>query len=1167
MSQSLTIEPSSQVTGGFQQETPNIPGIIEGANISGTLLNKLGTSIPTPFARLHLFNSAFKEMNAASTAFHAPAGKNYQRLVSLALDMFEFLYLYGASSALSIIKWDVDLQTKALKNSIHRGHKDLGNALKAAWDDAGYKGQAIYLFKYENDIIGGTSPLSLFYTNPNLTRKFKGLTDSHLLFNTDQPCLLADRSREFRMYLYKLYTCYSQGFANTEIGQYITDHLNIDKIEDPDLNTEITNFGRLNQQQMENEMETGKSSNQPYTTLMVNDQPLYLSSRIKLWVKDLSNLSFRSDYKIVPSVNTYEKFIENGAERQLRRPLVLNKHGLNEADYVDNTHWTSRELPDSDVQMPLHQRKLPGTEIIYPYLRAEDFFEDRIIELSYNIHKDKFFTGQTEDTMFLLPIKREFLKYFVPKDLNHMYSLSQHINPEGVVDEVTVMLRVPVENGDYLPLEKTYSLEHGTIVKAKSSSNTFNMAFFPFYRDKAEAAVNEYDVMLVSSIDSARLNFYTLAAPDEAYQPLVKTSTGWQGEILKDVRTVKGGNNSVQSTHYHINKPFDIVEVTLDLPTGRVSGLILPEMTEIDTSTTENEFVYGVDFGTTNTQIAFACNNGAIESFHIRLNAKNDKQNEELQTIYLNNHKVKDDKHLIEAGFGMFTELLNMARREFVTSEMDKDLFPIRTAVCEVSSLDSVQHPRLFGSVNIGFNYTHEMTTGTGANRYMTDLKWDTSNHHAKNRIRIFFEELLLLMRNKSVLNKGKRDIKVAVTYPQAMNGRVENDFKKAWTDAAKNIGLDPDNIKFHFESIAPYYSFSRKQGFPDTYVNMDIGGGSTDILYLNPKTNEKMTFSVMFAGNDIWGDGCNKLLEGGRNGFIKQYEASKRYTNLPQDLKNDYQTVKENSSRGSSEGITQRSSDIINYLFKNDENYNFTESIKDSKMILIPIVHFTALIYYLAHIAESQDVSMPKDLSFTGMGSLYLKMLGNSTQLGRLATAIISYKTEKASPGINIIFAPNPKKVTAEGAVTISLAHQRNIELIKTDTGLCLGIAEEEPDTRLNVGNIKEGQVGGESLMKLVAEHYMDIYNMMLKDETYRDVLSDMGYDNALNSLPDKDKFESIINESFNTCMQNFKRDHASDSDNNKVKESLFFWPLKNGLYMLGEHLTSDLKPNVNNG
>ncbi len=102
--------------------------------------------------------------------------------------------------------------------------------------------------------------------------------------------------------------------------------------------------------------------------------------------------------------------------------------------------------------------------------------------------------------------------------------------------------------------------------------------------------------------------------------------------------------------------------------------------------------------------------------------------------------------------------------------------------------------------------------------------------------------------------------------------------------------------------------------------------------------------------------------------------------------------------------------------------------------------------------------------------------------------------------------------------------------------------------------------------MLDLVVENYKEIIDMMYDDEDFRDVITDIGFDKALNALPPTNKLEAIFNESFNICVQNFKRLHSDENDKNKVKESLFFWPLKNGLYMLGEYLTSGIKPNHNN-
>ena len=121
---------------------------------------------------------------------------NYDKLVSLAFDMMEFLYLYGDSSDMEVLRWNVDDQTKLLQNSGFPGHNEFGTALKAAWDNGGYRGREIFLFRFKKVLIGGTSPLSLFFTNPNLMITYQGLSKNHKLFDSNTPMSLGERERE-----------------------------------------------------------------------------------------------------------------------------------------------------------------------------------------------------------------------------------------------------------------------------------------------------------------------------------------------------------------------------------------------------------------------------------------------------------------------------------------------------------------------------------------------------------------------------------------------------------------------------------------------------------------------------------------------------------------------------------------------------------------------------------------------------------------------------------------------------------------------------------------------------------------------------------------------------------------------------------------------------------
>lgn len=60
---------------------------------------------------------------------------------------------------------------------------------------------------------------------------------------------------------------------------------------------------------------------------------------------------------------------------------------------------------------------------------------------------------------------------------------------------------------------------------------------------------------------------------------------------------------------------------------------------------------------------------------------------------------------------------------------------------------------------------------------------------------------------------------------------------------------------------------------YGEPYANIDIGGGTTDILYVNPTTKEANVYSAFFAANDLWNDGLDRVASSYKaNGFLKYY-------------------------------------------------------------------------------------------------------------------------------------------------------------------------------------------------------------------------------------------------------------------------------------------------------
>ena len=206
-------------------DTARIPHITDTVG-SGIALSKMGTSIPTPFARVFLFKTAFEMVNGSPDG--ADDNSAYGKLVSECLDFLEFIYGYG--DAIDVKSWNVASNISALKNSASKGHQVLGKSLENFALNLGVKD--IYLIYYNGVLIGGTSPFTLVYTSPNWQRVKNitnacGLAGNQLFPDYSQPNTVAmplyKRDLGFRTMLTRYYVAFRTvpGMSATSFFKYI----------------------------------------------------------------------------------------------------------------------------------------------------------------------------------------------------------------------------------------------------------------------------------------------------------------------------------------------------------------------------------------------------------------------------------------------------------------------------------------------------------------------------------------------------------------------------------------------------------------------------------------------------------------------------------------------------------------------------------------------------------------------------------------------------------------------------------------------------------------------------------------------------------------------------------------------------------------------------------
>ena len=295
---------------------------------AGIALAKMGTSIPTPFARIQLFDTAFAQVNNLGQDTDSVYGK----LVSECLDFLEFIFNYGTE--ITIKKWNVKEQIENLKKSTTK-HQNLGKCLEKFALDLNVKD--IYLFYYNGVLIGGSSPFTLVYTSPNWQRNktitnAKGL-NGNLLFadyasTTVDPWPLHKRHKDFREFLTKYIIAFRNvpGFNETQFYKYI--YKNQAEELDPEMKkvfVDNTQQDAYNPTKFREEYDILKEGADVDVKGIGGAETLYIGCK----KKGRRIVLVSDDYKIQATSERFRSHYTGG-----EIPLVLNDYGISSATYV-----------------------------------------------------------------------------------------------------------------------------------------------------------------------------------------------------------------------------------------------------------------------------------------------------------------------------------------------------------------------------------------------------------------------------------------------------------------------------------------------------------------------------------------------------------------------------------------------------------------------------------------------------------------------------------------------------------------------------------------------------------------------------------------------------------------------------------------------------------------
>lgn len=1112
----------------------------------------LPTAIPSPFARIDLVKTAFR--NIAKTPYlkaytnngNVVASKDDEKLVSDCLDLAEMLFNYDiVKDKLKIIIWDREIELNKLKSNDK--HRRLAEAFELYLDQdkEAYNFDLLtrlYLIEYNHKIIGCTSPATLFFATANdLSHAQIKLTGNDILFD-DKYTPLFERDIEFQKYFYFLF---KSNPLLSERMTVFTEYLEKNKkILDTYNNVLYSDINLLDATQFKkiySELNTGNANSEI--------EVLGIGLRKRNSVDVIDFISAKSDFRINSTKHIGDK-----------RPLVLQNDFSKDWLYAKDK-WHKFKVPFVE-QGSIERRKLPEINVQYPYLTVSDFLEPYLIRLVYPINKDKFFDGNVltevgdDSKGFLIPLKKQFFEYFTSDDLISSLPDKPKIQMvQGAAGSVKVILHVPVaRKGEYISLERIYyQTSENQLSKPDEEKNKgvivehqFGVTLFPFIKTNNPNIEAYYRVQLIDRDVTGILK-------NTEYDLKFFTNT-LQEEIdvtAKKTRSIKTPNDptSTTSQYYVLHDEFDFFQVITSNSSG-ASGIIIPNWQPHKQG---NEiFSFAVDFGTTNTHIEYKVGNESPKPFDITA------EDVQIATLF---HPTKTSEDFGGSGAMSIRELIDY---EFVSLHLGKQSeykFPHRTVLSESHSLNIETETFSLADFNIPFFYEKNYDKNISRDKIVPNLKWSKKEKGNEKRVTAFFEKIIMLMRNKVLLNRGNlSQTNLIWFFPSSMKPARKSTLENIWNELFQKYFKSTNKPLGISESLAPFYYFKgvgRLQGGAyKPVVSIDIGGGTTDIVVF--KSNKPLLLtSFKFAANTIFGDGFSEFGGAKNNGLTMK---------VVQIYKNLFRANNRTGLISILKALEEKnkSEDINAFLFSLENNssirdtklfsYNHLLSQDDDLKILF-LYFYSAIIYHIAELMKSKNIDLPKHLVFSGTGSKILSIITPDMKiLSNLSKLIFEgvYNQPFDTDGFSIETEKEmPKEVTCKGGL---MSIPDDLEINISDIKATLTCLESDGVDKLTYDKLTDAAKGKIAIyvsdfnsffLKLHSQYsFTDYFNVSEKSlEILKMELNKYVRDNLEEGLE------------FNKKLDDFS------GDEKEIEETLFFYPLTGAIYHLSSQL-SELTP-----
>lgn len=1127
------------------------------------------TSIPSPFARVHLFENAFEWVanRAKIDGKQALAGKTaYHQLVSDALDVAEVFFNFEVfHKNLRFVVWNKKKELENLKAS--KTHRLFGETLELYLNQDNAKTRFdlvdnFYLLYCDDILLGGTSPSTLFFAahNEGFRLAKLRLSRGNDVFFDDEPYPLYKRSLPFQRYLYGLFTLHPElKRTMVPLWRYMEACRDVLKEERPDEGSAIQaiiesrNFSR----------DTFNAEFVPATTGETNTFIDVL--------RDIHHRRMRGgtlDRSKDPFAIQSDKYAKG------RRPLALQNNFTKTLDYCDGKWKPDTVVPYYDSQQDLEKRVLPGEAEVYPYLTVSDFLEPHIMRVTYPIDEEHFFNGNAEgfrksdrsigdkgvpgDDAFLLPLTRRFFDFFNPDYLTRA-------TPDGTPffrmiktgeGSVEVKLLVPIKSGDYIEFKRMYrpnqtpdlTKNEGAVVPCR-----FDIGLFPLFHVDGEvrqiAVLADGDTLNTTKHYEYNLEFFQ--RDGKAVLPGAKRT-----------RQDKHRHQQFVTTKYFsVNSLYDYIQVS----NGEHQGVVVPKWTA--KSAGNKPVTVAVDFGTTNSFVGFAFGDEEPRALEI---TQKERFLVTLSEDWVNTNPV------------LMKESILRTLAPYTLGKGQECWLPMRTIVSEIQGIN--YHQAVPGmDMSVPFLYQTRLLLKN--EEWVTNLKWvkmsDTDGTMNNRRVETYLSMMLFMARNYLLMHGGDlKNCKLVWLYPSSMGEQNVSRFEKTWKATAEEYLGTGVKVERLSEAVAPFYSFSDNEIKSGAYpvLNVDIGGGTTDVIIFRDKKPVYST-SFRFAGNTIFGNGYgnpnsrdNGLLRLFRETIDTWFEANKG------SIYNLYDAYK-----GDSVGVIHMgSADINSFYFSIETNkevrdnnirpLSYSDLLSEREDVkVVFLVFFSAIIYHLARLLKQLEQPMPRQIAFSGKGAGIISLLDADTRSRNAASlAMLIFKKvygqEYHAEGLDILLGNNPKERTTFGALNMARRGNLNIEFKNAVLLLSGATSSAGSETFLTIDNLRQQAAQNNDLViyKDLTEHHYDQLEQEVRE--FLDFFFDLNRE-----FPFSSKFGALTGDKLMRCKSVLAADLRSNLKNGldarlstvdtseHVTEPLFFYPLTGALFQLMDYFADE--------